>query len=99
MARNLQGEYTNPNELIKSDAPVLVGVHFLHDIADLSLAHPAALSKCVSGQAIQQHLDLARVQGAVAIAVNLHQPHAFPCHSTIRLQNGSESSIILGELE
>ena len=63
-----------PDELIKGNAPVFVGVHFLHDIADLCLAHPPALAQRIGGQAVQQHLNLSRVQAAIAIAVHL-QPH------------------------
>ena len=63
-----------PDELIKGNAPVFVGVHFLHDIVDLCLAHPPALAQRVCGQAVQQHLNLPRVQAAIAIAVHL-QPH------------------------
>ena len=63
-----------PDELIKGNAPVFVGVHFLHDIADLCLADPPALAQCIFGQAVQQHLNLARVQAAIAITVHL-QPH------------------------
>ena len=64
---------THPDELIKGNAPVLVGVHFLHDIADLCLAHPAAFSKCVPSQTVQQQFDLTGVQTAIAIAVHLDQ--------------------------
>lgn len=60
-----------PDELIKGDALVFVGVHFLHDIADLCLAHPPALAQRICGQAVQQHLDLPRVQAAIAITVHL----------------------------
>ena len=41
-----------PNELIKGDAPVSVGVHFLHDITNLCLAHPPALPQCICSQAV-----------------------------------------------
>ena len=63
-----------PDELIKGNASVFVRVDFLHDIADLCLAHSPALAQRIRSQAIQQHLDLPRVQAAIAITVHL-QPH------------------------
>lgn len=55
-------EVSHPDELVKSDTTILVGVHLLHDVPDLCLGHTAAMPQRVTGQAIQQHLHLTCIQ-------------------------------------